>query len=467
MRLVIKYGGTSISSAKDIQAVTKHINSLSKKHQILVVCSAISGTTDDLIEISESIKKENKSKAEQLASKLANRHKQLAKQTIKKSDVRKKLLTELDRNFTELSALIDGMVLLGEVTPRTMDYLFSFGERLSIKLVASAITDSGKKSIPLTGKEVGIVTDSNFGESKPLMDTTRLRVSKTVSALFSKKTIPVVGGFTGADQHGHVTTFGRGGSDYSATIIGTCIKANEIWLMSDVDGVMTADPKIVKNAKLLKEVSYIEAIEMALFGAKQIHPRTFEPLLTKKIPMKIRSSFNVKNEGTLVTASTSSSVKNTVKCVSNVQNNGLIDIRGGSMVGNPGTAAKIFATLAKASINVMMISQNPSESSITIVVKNTDLDKAVSTLEMELLGKIIKKLEITTNVAIIALIGSGMRGTVGVASKVFGAIEKNKVNVSMITQGSSELNLAFVVKNSDTNAAVRALHNAFALDKIN
>ena len=467
MRLVIKYGGTSISAAKDIQTVAKHLNELSKKNKIVVVCSATSGTTDDLIEISESIKKENKSKAEQLASKITNRHKQLAKQTIKKSDIRKKLLAKFDQDFNELVALIDGMVLLGEVTPRTMDYLFSFGERLSIKLVSSAIVDSGKKSIPLTGKEVGIVTDSNFGESKPLIDTTRLRVSKTVDALFSKKTIPVVGGFVGADQHGHVTTFGRGGSDYSATIVGSCIKADEIWLMSDVDGLMTADPKIVKNAKLLKEVSYIEAIEMALFGAKQIHPRTFEPLVTKKIPMKIRSSFNIKNEGTLVSASTSPAVKNTVKCVSNVRNNGLIDVQGGSMVGTPGTAAKIFATLAKAGINVMMISQNPSESSITIVVKNTDLDKAVSALELELLGKIIKKLDITTNVAIIALIGSGMRGTVGVASKVFGAIEKNKVNVSMITQGSSELNLAFVVKNSDTNAAIRALHNEFELDKIN
>ncbi len=467
MRLVIKYGGTSISTAKDIQAVAKHVNSLSNKHQIIVVCSATSETTDDLIGISESIKKENKSKAQQLVSKITNRHKQLAKQTIKKSDVRKKLSTKLDQDFSELVALIDGMILLGEITPRSMDYLVSFGERLSIKLVSAAINDSGKKSVSLTGKEVGIVTDSNFGESKPLMDTTRLRVSKTVNALFSKKTIPVVGGFAGADQHGHVTTFGRGGSDYSATTIGSCIKADEIWLMSDVDGLMTADPKIVKNAKLLKEVSYVEAIEMALFGAKQIHPRTFEPLLTKKIPMKIRNSLNVKNEGTLVTASTSLSVKNTVKCVSNIHNNGLIDIRGGSMVGTPGTAAKIFATLAKAGINVMMISQNPSESSITIVVKNADLDKAVSTLEMELLGKIIKKLEVTTNVAIIALIGSGMRGTVGVASKVFGAIEKNKINISMITQGSSELNLALVVKNSDTNAAVRAIHNAFALDKIN
>ncbi len=465
MRLVIKYGGTSISTAKDIQSVAKYINLQSNKHQILVVCSAISGTTDDLIEISESIKKENKSKAEQLVSTITNRHKQLAKQTIKKPDVRKKLLTKLDSDFAELLALIDGMVLLGEVTPRSMDYLISFGERLSIQLVSSALNDSGKKSSPFTGKEIGIVTDSNFGGSNPLMDTTRLRVSKTVDALFSKKIIPIVGGFAGADQHGHVTTFGRGGSDYSATTIGSCIKANEIWLMSDVDGLMTADPKIVKNAKLLKQVSYIEAIEMAQFGAKQIHPRTFEPLLVKKIPMKIRNSFNVKNEGTLVTAS--SSAKNTVKCVSNVRNNGLIDIQGGSMVGTPGTAAKIFATLAKTGINVMMISQNPSESSITIVVKNTDLDRAVSILEMELLGKIIKKLDVTTGVAIIALIGSGMRGTVGVASKVFGAIEKNKVNVSMITQGSSELNLAFIVKNSDTNAAVRALHNAFALDKIN
>ena len=467
MRLVIKHGGTSISSSKDIQAVSKHIKVLSKTHQIVIVCSAISGTTDDLIEISESIKKEKKSKSEQLASKIINRHKQLAKETIKNSDIRKKLLTNLNQDFTELLALIDGMVLLGEVTSRSMDYLISFGERLSIKLISSAINDSGIKSVPLTGKEVGIVTDSNFGESKPLIDTTRLRVSKTVDGLFSKKTIPVVGGFAGGDQHGHVTTFGRGGSDYSATIIGSCIKADEIWLMSDVNGLMTADPKIVKNAKLLQEVSYVEAIEMALFGAKQIHPRTFEPLLAKKIPMKIRSSFNIKNEGTLVTVSPSSAVKNTVKCVSSIRNNGLIDIQGGSMVGTPGTAAKIFATLAKSGINVMMISQNPSESSITIVVKNADLDKAVSSLEMELLGKIIKKLEVTTNVAIIALIGSGMRGTIGVASRVFAAIEKNKVNVSMITQGSSELNLAFVVKNSDTNVAVRAIHNAFALDKIN
>ncbi|KKL78009.1 hypothetical protein LCGC14_2029120, partial [marine sediment metagenome] len=300
-----------------------------------------------------------------------------------------------------------------------------------------------------------------------LLDTTRLRVSKNVDSLFAKKVIPVVGGFAGADQHGRTTTFGRGGSDYSATTIASSIKADEIWLMSDVDGLMTADPKIVKNAKILKEVSYVEAIEMSLFGAKQIHPRTFEPLLSKKIPMRIRNTFNLKNKGTLVTATPGADTKKTVKCVSTISNNGLIDIRGGSMVGALGTAGKIFTTLANAGVNVMMISQNPSESSISVVIKNSDLDKAVSSLEMELLGKIIKKLEVTTDVAIVALIGSGMRGTVGVASKVFGSIAKKKVNVTMITQGSSELNLAFVVKNSDCKLAVQALHDEFELAKIN
>ena len=465
VKLVLKYGGTSISSAGDIRGVAEHVGSLSGKNRVAVVCSATSGTTDDLIEISESIRKENKERAGQLAAMITKKHNELARKAVKKPGGRKKLLAGLDQDFAELYALIDGMVLLGEVTPRTMDYLVSFGERLSIKLVSAALADRGRKSVPLTGKEAGIVTDSNFGESRPLMDTTRLRVSKTVESLFSRNVVPVIGGFAGADQHGHVTTFGRGGSDYTATIIGSCIRADEIWLMSDVDGLMTADPGIVGNAKLLREVSYAEAVEMAMFGAKQIHPRTFEPLLSKNIPMRIRSSFNTGSEGTLVTASPAA--KNTVKCVSSMQHNGLIDIRGGSMVGNPGTAAKIFAALAGAGINVMMISQNPSESSITIVVKNTALDRAVSVLEMELLGKIIKKLEVTTDVAIIALIGSGMRGTVGVASKVFGAVQKNKVNVAMITQGSSELNLAFVVKNSNAGVAVRALHEAFELDRIN
>ena len=467
MRLIVKYGGTSLSTAKQIKDVAKFVTSLSKENQVVTVCSAIKETTDDLIEIIQLIKKGNKKKAKQVTAKIINQHKQLAEQAITKSQNKKKLLEMLEKDFSELSELVDGIVLLGEITPRSSDYLLSFGERLSIKFVSHAIMDLGKRSFAYTGKEVGIVTDSNFGESKPLMDTTRLRVAKTLETLLSDKSLPVIGGFAGADQHGSITTFGRGGSDYTATIIASCIKADEIWLMSDVDGLMTADPKIASNAKVLKEVSYVEAIEMALFGAKQIHPRTFEPILSKKIPMRIRNTFNSKNMGTLVTASPGPETKKTVKCVSVIRHNALIDVRGGSMVGAPGTAAKIFTTLANAGVNVMMISQNPSESSITVVVKNSDLDRAVNALEMELLGKIIKKLEVTTDVAIVALIGSGMRGTVGVASKVFTATAKKKVNVVMITQGSSELNLAFVVKDSDSKSVVQSLHDEFELAKIN
>jgi len=467
LKLVVKFGGTSISSVKNIIEVAKILHNLSKKNQIITVCSAISGVTDDLIQISKFIQKGNKDKAKKLTKKIIQKHKQLADDLIKKPQIRKKLLEKLNSDSEELEHLLHGIILLGEVTPRSMDYLISFGERLSINLVAYALLDLGSKSIPLTGKDIGIVTDSNFGEARPLMDTTRIRVSKTVEPLLAKKIIPVVGGFAGADQHGKFTTFGRGGSDYTATIIASCINSDEIWLMSDVDGLMTADPKIVKTAKVLKEVSYVEAIEMALFGAKQIHPRTFEPLLSKKIPMRIRSTFNTKNLGTNVIASPDIATKKTVKCVSAIRDNGLIDVRGGSMVGAPGTAAKIFSTLAEVGVNVMMISQSPSESSISIVVKKTDLDNAVSAIEMNLLGKIIKKLDVTTNISIIALIGSGMRGTVGVASRVFGAVEKKGINVVMIAQGSSELNIAFVVKDSGCKSVVQALHDEFELSKIN
>ena len=467
MKLVVKFGGTSISSVKNIIEVAKILHNLSKKNQIITVCSAISGVTDDLIQISKFIQKGNKDKAKKLTKKIIQKHKQLADDLIKKPQNRKKLLEKLKSDSKELEHLLHGIILLGEVTPRSMDYLISFGERLSINLVAYALLDLGSKSIPLTGKDIGIVTDSNFGEARPLMDTTRIRISKIAEPLLAKKIIPIVGGFAGADQHGKFTTFGRGGSDYTATIIASCINSDEIWLMSDVDGLMTADPKIVKNAKVLKEVSYVEAIEMALFGAKQIHPRTFEPLLSKKIPMRIRSTFNTKNLGTNVIATPDIGTKKTVKCVSAIRNNGLIDVRGGSMVGAPGTAAKIFSTLAEVGVNIMMISQSPSESSISIVVKKTDLDKAVSALEMNLLGKIIKKLEVTTDVSIIALIGSGMRGTIGVASRVFGAVEKKGVNVVMIAQGSSELNIAFVVKDSGCKSVVQALHDEFELAKIN
>jgi aspartate kinase len=466
LKLVLKFGGTSISSPSDIRNVAKTIALLAKNNEIVVVCSAIDGVTDDLIRISTMIEQRNKNDTNKTLDSVIKKHKQFANQTIKSSTIKKQLLEKLNVDILELQELVRGLTLLKEVSTRSLDYLISFGERLSDDLVSFSLQELKKKSTALNGKEVGIVTDSNFGESRPLMDTTRIRISKTLGSLLSKKIIPVVGGFAGADQHGNITTFGRGGSDYTATIIASCINADEIWLMSDVEGLMTADPKLVKNAKLLNEVSYAEAIEMALFGAKQIHPRTFEPILSKKIPMRIRSTFDIKNTGTIVTASPSEKTKKTVKCVSAIRNVGLIDLSGGITFAAPGTATKIFTTLSEKKVNVMMVSSNPSESSLSLIVKKSDLEKAVTTLEMNLLGKTIKKIDATPNVSIIAVIGSGMKGTVGVASKVFSAAQKANVNVIMIAQGSSELNLAFVVKDVYCKSVVQALHDEFKLDKL-
>ena len=466
MRLVLKFGGTSLSSPNHIRNVAKIVASFSKDNEIVVVCSAVDGITDDLLTISRLIEQKKKDDVTKTLNNIIKKHKQFANQTVKNSAIKKQLLQKLNTDVSELKELVGGLTLLKEVSARSLDYLISFGERLSDDLVSFALQDIKKKSTALNGKEVGIVTDSNFGESRPLMDTTRIRISKTLGSLLAKKITPVVGGFAGADQHGNITTFGRGGSDYTATIIASCINADEIWLMSDVDGLMTADPKLVKNAKLLKEVSYAEAIEMAQFGAKQIHPRTFEPLFHKKIPMRIRSTFDVKNSGTIVTSSPSAATKKTVKCVSAIRNIGLIDLSGGIMFAAPGTAAKIFTTLAEKNVNVMMVSSNPSESSVSLLVKRPDLEKAANALEMNLLGQTVKKVDVTPGVSIIAVIGSGMRGTVGVASKVFSAAQKKNVNVIMIAQGSSELNLAFVVKDSDCKAVVQSLHDEFKLDKI-
>ena len=433
----------------------------------MIVCSAVDCITDELIQISELIKKENKKDANRILARISQKHRQFATHIVTDPKIQKSLLDKLKSDLSELEELVHGLLLLGEVTPRSYDYLISFGERLSINLVSFGLQQIKERSIPLSGKQAGIVTDSNFGESRPLMDTTKIRLSKTIQDVFDKNTIPVVGGFAGADQHGNTTTFGRGGSDYTATIIASCINADEIWLMSDVDGLMTADPKLVKDAKLLKEVSYAEAIEMAQFGAKQIHPRTFEPIVSKKIPMRIRSTFDLTNLGTIVTASPSAETKKTVKCASAIRNIGLIDLTGGILFAAPGTAAKIFTILAEINVNVMMVSSNPSESSISIVVKKTDLDRAVNVLEMSLLGKTVKKIDTTPNVSIIAVIGSGMSGTVGVASKVFSAVQKRGVNVIMIAQGSSELNLAFVVKDNDCKPVIQALHDEFNLATIN
>ncbi|MFL6391586.1 MAG: aspartate kinase [Nitrososphaeraceae archaeon] len=463
----MKFGGTAINSADKVIHIANLIKSQNEKgtNEIIGVISAVRGITDKISSIPLNVKSDKLSITDFLNN-ARHIHLNIIEQAIKNEKLKNEARSVVTTLTNELEDILTGILLLGEITPKSLDYLMSFGERLSTPIVSFALRDIGLSSEYLTGKEAGILTDSNYGEARPLIDTTRLRVVHKIEPLLKLNIIPLVTGFIGADQNGNTTTIGRGGSDYTATIIASSINADEVWFLGDVDGLMTADPKIVNDARVIREVSFAEAMEMALFGAKYMHPRALEPVMDTKIPVRIRNAFRLEHQGTVISQNLTKISQKTVKSISAIRHTALIDVSGGGMVGAPGTAAKIFDALAKNRVNIMMISQSPSESSISIVVRRDELDKAIMTLDLNLLGKVVKRVNVNNDVAVIAVVGSGMRGIKGVAARVFNAVAKGNVNVIMIAQGSSELNLAFVVNDSDCEQVVRALHDEFELGKI-
>jgi aspartate kinase len=464
----MKFGGTAVDSGKKIVHITDLIKSYHDKgNEIIGVFSAVSGITDEILNVSGYVLKRDNKKIKDFINKTRSIHVDIINDSIKNKTYKIKALQVVDVLLKEMENILSGIVLLTEVTEKALDHLLSFGERLLTPIISYSLLDKGIDSVYLTGQEVGILTDSKFGRARPLIDTTKIRVKYHIDPLLKENKIPVITGFIGADQNGNITTLGRSGSDYTATIIAVCINADEVWLWTDVNGLMTADRRIVKEAKVLKEVSFAEAIELSLFGAKYMHPRALEPVMDTKIPIRIRNAFNLSNEGTIISKNPSISAQKIVKAIIAIRNTALIDVSGGGMVGAPGTAAKIFDALARQSVNIMMISQSPSESSISMVVKKDDLDTAITTLDLTLLDKVIKNVRVNEDVAVIAVVGSGMRGAKGIAAKVFSSVSKKNINVIMIAQGSSELNLAFVVNNSDCEKAVRSLHEAFILTKFN
>jgi len=458
----MKFGGALLDNEKKLLNVINIIKSYyCLDFEIVVVVSALYGITDKISTLCDEIKQINRNSLNLFLKNIENVHINLVEKVIQDKKDKEKLLHLLKDVLNEFRDVLLGISILKDVTPKSRDYLFSFGERLSTPIVSFALKSIGINSVFFNGKEVGILTDSNFGEAKPLMNTTKLRVHHKIEPLLKEKIIPVITGFIGFDQNGNTTTIGRGGSDYSATIIAASINANEVWLWGDVNGLMTADRKIVKNALVLEEISFSEALELSMFGSKYMHPRALEPVMDSKISVRIRNANNIDNAGTLITQVPTRAYNKIVKSITVIRNTALIDVSGGGLIGSLGTAAKIFDALAKNQVNIMMISQTPSESSITIVVKKQDVDKAIMTLELNFLGKLIKRIDVSENVAVIAVVGSGMRGIKGVAAKTFGAVAKRNINVIMITQGSSELNLAFVIDDKNCEEAVNVLHQEF------
>jgi aspartate kinase len=466
-KIVMKFGGTSVGTGENIRNVAHLVSgSVKEGYRVIVVTSAVGGTTDKLVEASETARKGDEEFVRKFKTQILDAHLAVVCESIKNEHLRKEVSKTIEGIVDELEKVLTGISYVGELTPKSRDYVLSFGERLAAPIVCGALRDVKLESRCFTGKEAGIVTDSNFGEANPLMNVTAHEIKERLEPLLETGIVPVVTGYIAANQDGVVTTLGRGGSDYTATILGVALDVGEVWIWTDVDGIMTADPRIIPTAKMLSELSYQEAAEMAIFGAKAMHPRALEPVTKANIMVRIRNVFNPNNPGTLISNLQMPRSADAVKAVAMIKDVAMINIAGAGMVGAPGSYAKIFDVLGKNIINIMMISAAASEANISVIIRRALLGRALSTLEIALLGRsIVSEVTAEDDVCVIAAMGANMQGTLGVASRVFTAVAKKGINIRMIAQGSSELNISFVVKEKDGEAVVKAIHEEFNLSK--
>src|SRR5467141_1762572 len=459
----MKFGGSSLANATSIKKAAGIVQQFSPENKIVVVASAMNDTTDRLLEIGELAQKRENARARKILEGIQTLHVKTARE-ISSQKTRKELLDQINQLNTDLEKTVDGISHLRELTPRSRDYLLSFGERLSTPILTAAIRNLGFKAQALTGGEAGIASDDKYGEAKPLAELSYHEIRRRLDPMLAKNQIPVVTGFIAATVDGTITTLGRGGSDYTASLLGAALNTDEIWIWTDVDGLMTADPRIIEDAKVLPTVSFGEALELSYFGAKMMHPKAMQPAAQRKIPVRIKNSSKPALEGTLVSSGENDNGGRVVKAVSIIKSVGIVTVSGTGMIGSPGAAAKIFMALGSSNVNVMMISQGSSEATISCVVARKDVDDAVRALQLGLLGQsLVDKVVAEKDACIIAVVGSGMKGTPGVAARIFAAVARERINVRIIAQGSSEYNVSFVVSEHDGPEAVRVIHDEFQL----
>ena len=461
----MKFGGTSVGSADRIaQAARLVTDQISKGHRVAVVTSAMSGVTNTLIDAARAASKGQWDSSTR--HRLFDTHRTAAAALVADEAGQAQVIAEIDRRLDRFEKLCFGLSMVHELTPRLLDAISGIGEMLAAPLVAAAIRGRGCGSEAIDATEV-LVTSDQFGAAEPLMEETRSRTAARLGPLVARGEAPVVTGFIGATIDGVQTTLGRGGSDYSASILGAALDADEVWIWTDVDGVMTANPSEVPAARTLSEISYSEASELAYYGAKVLHYKTILPAFRKRIPVRILNSFNPSHPGTRVSVEGDPSVPG-VKAVTSIRGVSLIGISGTGMQGIPGIVAKAFDVVAEQQSNVLMISQASSENNICFVISASEAPAVLkalrSALEFELARGHIEEIA-SQAVAVVAAIGDRMRGTPGIAATVFGALGAERINVIAISQGSSERNISLVVEEPQAAAAVRALHQAFRLDR--
>lgn len=459
--IVMKFGGTSVGDAPAIEQATSIVKQyLTEWERIVVVVSAMRGVTDALIQGASTAAGGDDQTYAGIVSDLRVRHTLAVAELVDDPDKRTALLKTIDRYLDEFATFCHSVYVLGEVTPRAMDAISSLGERMNARIVAARLADQGVDACAMDAAEL-VITDRRFQQATPLMDATRARVQANLVPILEAGTVPIVTGFIGATEDGVTTTLGRGGSDYSASILGAALDADEVWTWTDVDGVLTTDPRIAPDAHVIPELSYSEVGELAYFGAKVLHPKTIRPVVEQNIPLWVKNTFNPTCPGTRIVAQPTST-PGTVKAVTVIKGLSMVTVEGRGMMGVPGIAARTFAAVASRGANVLMISQASSEQSICFVIPTVDVLPVIQALEeslaLELTRRDIDRVWAMDDVVIVSAVGVGMRGTPGVAAGLFNALADDGINVIAIAQGSSECSISLVIDAQQATEAVRQIH---------
>jgi len=471
--LVMKFGGTSVGNgdafAQVASIVADKIAEQAKTAHpgVAVVTSAMSGVTNLLNDAARRAAEGDDFYLE-AEDTLRVKHQSVAGQLIDDGGERAALGRILDERLAEFTRLCSSIAVLGELTNRGLDVVSGLGERLAAPLLAAVLRARGIPAEYVDATQI-VVTDNVFGGATPLMDLTAERSRARLLPLLEQGIVPVITGFVGATVGGVPTTLGRGASDYSGAIIGAVLGADEIQIWTDVNGVMTADPRIVPNARSLHKLSYEEVAELAYYGAKVLHPKSVTPALEHHIPLRVLNTFEPTHPGTSIVAQSDETGAGTVKAITFIRGMNMITVAGKGMIGVPGIAARTFQSVAQVGANVLMISQSSSEQSICFVVPGASAPTVIDALRAEFKSELERhyfdRIDGHNQVAIIAVVGSGMRGTPGLAANIFRAVGNANINVIAIAQGSSEANVSLVVEEHRAAEGVRAIHDIFELHK--
>lgn len=455
---VIKFGGSSVATADTIKQVASIIQEEIKKDKTIVIVSALGKVTDGLIECGTLAASGDPSYKERLQE-IIHRHLDVTRALLPVTN-QSGLLSKVMQQFNEIEDICNGIYLLREISNRTTDRISSYGELLSSQIISAYLNCIHIKNKWKDSREL-IQTDSNYTKASVNFPVTNNLIAEYFSS--SDENVFVLPGFVSCDEQGNTTTLGRGGSDYTASIIGAAVKASVVQIWSDVPGMMTADPRLVVNAKATERISYQEAMELSHFGAKVIYPPTLQPLMALGIPVLIKNTFQPQAHGTLIESAVNNN--ETIRGISSINNIALLSLEGSGMVGIPGFSKRLFEALAANQVNVILITQASSEHSICVGVEETLAKKAKRVVDDAFSYEIgrgqVNPLIIEKDLAIVALVGDNMKNHTGTSGKMFGALGRNGVNIRAIAQGSSERNISAVINNADVKKAINVLHEEF------